>query len=178
MTPEIKLACPICRRDMEPTDIYVEPADMQEEEQPGKFYLRCCCSLDDMYVHPTQEDAEKSMSIYKGMAVKAGISVAWERLKERYEMAQEQLGMDAETFMVENADHLSGSLCRVYREGGFKGNYYCRPCLPKIVGDQWEYVRGRELPRMCCRCKKVATGGYGGGGLSGCPGDVAARDSF
>jgi len=169
-TPAIKLACPICRRDMDTDQLRVE-------QDGDRYLLRCCCSLDDMYIHGTVEDAERSLSRYKGMAVKAGIAVAWERLKEQYEAAQEALGEEVDAFMVDNADHTADLLCRVYSNGGgFHNRVYCEGCLPRIVGDKWAYLRGKDLPEMCCRCQKVA-GGHGGG-ISACPGDVAARDSY
>lgn len=140
-------ACPVCRKDMEMTSLFIE------EDNQGRYVLSGCCSLDGMYVHATRQEAEQSLSRYKGLAVQAGIRKAWERLEERIAADKAWLMEDCDEFLWEEADSVHGGMYYVGKHP------YCWECAGKVRGEgEPERAYNITRPIQCRRCLKVGKG--------------------
>ena len=178
--PKLGLACPVCLAALKEENIFVRPADKEEDMQAEGFYLACCCSIESIYHFTSTEEAERGRSRYRGMAINAGIRRARQEVQNWYEAASAALYYSEGAFLCAEGEP-SDSSAYIITFGSTPGQAcYCDRCLPDWAHSPKSYVfdtRLVALCRVCHKClNKYSEPDYSGGYSS--HGDVAARDSF
>lgn len=173
--PYIDLACPVCEADIDRDDIQVRPPTEDDHYTTG-FYLSGCCSIDSLYWAETLEQAEDHLIRYVSSAVLVGIRKAYQMAERALDNEQRAIegNRQATILFYGTPANVSGRI--VHGHGGYDRQVYCRNHVPSYVGDDHSYFRGIDFCRHCRRV--VGTYGDDSYSISGCPGDVAARDSF